>query len=142
MKKLLLLLFVVMSPFFVSSAQEKQSDSEKDKQSVYCEIVGTGKLLSSKVSIEVDFGQEVGFWSQYKDRILVDENGKKITFNSMVHAMNYMGRLGWKFEQAYVVTVSAGMNGGQNVYHFLLSKKVSSFEDAGAGLVTKKDQKD
>ncbi len=35
----------------------------------------------------------------------------------MVDAMNYMGKRGWEFEQAYVVTI-----GNQNVYHWLLSK--------------------
>lgn len=43
---------------------------------------------------------------------MVDETGKNIVFNSMVDAMNFMGKLGWEFEQAYVVTM-----GGQNVYH-------------------------
>lgn len=49
----------------------------------------------------------------------------------MVDAMNYMGRLGWEFEQAYVVTV-----GQQNVYHWLLSKKISDDEEINAGFTT------
>ena len=46
---------------------------------------------------------------------MVDEEGKKIKFNSMIDALNYMGKFGWDFEQAYAVSM-----GNTNVYHFLL----------------------
>lgn len=93
----------------------------------YCELVGMQTLLG-KTSVSVDFGQG----SFFKDNRLVDENGDVIKFNSMIDAMNYMGALGWDFEQAYVVTVGTG-NSRQNVYHWLLSKPYS--ED-GAGVKT------
>jgi len=82
------------------------------KKYVYCEILGTGSLFSTKVKIDIDYGQEVGFWNQ--DRRLKDENGKSVKFNSMVDALNYMGTLGWEFVQAYVVTMPS-MGGQQNV---------------------------
>lgn len=104
---------------------------------VYCELVGTGKLFSTKVNVTVDFGQETGFWRQNVDQYLVDENGKKIKFNSMVDAMNYMGRLGWEFEQAYVVTTNQ-----QNVYHWLLSKKMTDESGIDDGLMTKEKFKE
>lgn len=85
---------------------------------VYCELVGTGKFLSNKVNVQVDFGQETNFWKGVA--YLKDDAGKKITFNSMVDAMNYMGKEGWEFVQAYVVTAN-----NQNVYHWLLKKEVS-----------------
>jgi len=34
-----------------------------------------------------------------------------------------MGKKGWNFEQAYVVTI-----GNQNVYHWLMSKQVLDFD--------------
>ncbi len=81
---------------------------------VFCELLGTGKLFSNKVTVTVDFGQETSFWFGSSNQYLVDDNGKAIKFNSMVDAMNYMGKRGWEFEQAYVVTI-----GNQNVYHWL-----------------------
>ena len=47
-----------------------------------------------------------------------NSDGSNKDFNSMVDAMNYMGALGWNFEQAYAVTI-----GQQNVYHWLLRKE-------------------
>ena len=62
---------------------------------------------------------------------MVDADGKVQEFNSMVDAMNYMGTLGWEFEQAYVVTVGSGA-GASNVYHWLLSKFVGEDGDPNA----------
>ena len=47
----------------------------------------------------------------------------------MVDAMNFMGRLDWKFVQAYVVTTS-----NQNVYRWLLYKDVRNDEEIHQGL--------
>lgn len=111
MRKCLLfvaLLFVINTSAF---AQEKQP-SKNGESFIYCEILGTQKLLSNKCTITVDFGQNTKFG---EDTRLRDENGKVMTFNSMVDAMNWMGAQGWEFLQAYIVTI-----GQQNVYHWLL----------------------
>lgn len=79
---------------------------------MYCEIVGTSKFMSNKVTVALDFGQFNKFGS---DQRLRDEEGKPIVFNSMVDAMNWMGADGWQFMQAYAVTM-----GSTNVYHWLL----------------------
>lgn len=121
--------FLVLILLFIGVSASAQDLSMAHK--VYCEIVGTQKLLSPKCTVEVDFGQ-----NPWGSQALVDESGKKITFNSMVDAMNHMGTLGWEFEAAYVITVS-----GQNVYHWLLSKYITD-EAINEGLTTKKQFKD
>lgn len=88
---------------------------------IYCELVGTGKMLSNKVKVQVDYGQETSFWKGIS--YMKDENGKNVEFNSMVDAMNYFGKQGWEFVQAYTVTT-----GNQNVYHWLLKKEVTEEE--------------
>lgn len=128
MKKIIITLFAIvigMNCF----AQEK----------VYCELVGTLKILSGKVSVSVDFGQQ----SFGKDNRLVDQNGEVMTFNSMVDAMNYMSTLGWEFEQAYVVSLGAG-NTASNVYHWLLSKYKYDGEEESlkTKAIVRQEQKD
>lgn len=112
MKKSICILFLL---FFSAIGLYSQSR-------VFCELLGVQKFLSTKVTVTVDFGQARNFFS---DNRLTDENGNVIVFNSMVDAMNYMGALGWQFEQAYVVTLGNGST-GQNVYHWLLSKEGTS----------------
>jgi hypothetical protein len=83
-------------------------------QWVYAEIVGTTKPFSfgTKCTVEIDYGQK---WSLVSDKRIRNEDGKVITFNSMVDAMNYMGEGGWEFVQAYTIT-----SGNSNIYHWLM----------------------
>ena len=115
MKKILLSITFFLIALFSANAQGK----------IYCELVGTQRLLSTKVTVEVDFGQQSKFFS---DNRLVDEKGQVVVFNSMVDAMNHMGELGWEFEQAYVVSSGSGTS-SSNVYHWLLSKYVGEEGD-------------
>lgn len=81
---------------------------------VYAEIVGESRLFSTKVTVSIDYGQSTSFFENTKVK---NEDGSNRKFNSMVDAMNYMGALGWEFQQAYVVISSQ-----QNVYHWLMRK--------------------
>ena len=121
MRKIVFLLMLMLSNFAYSQKNEMHR--------VYCELLGSSKFLSTKVTVSIDFGQDGNMWESK----LVDEKGKAMKFNSMVDAMNYMGRLGWKFEQAYVVTV-----GQQNVYHWLLSKEILENEAIKDGFETRR----
>lgn len=117
MKKVLLL--AVMAMFSISYLYSQTTDSIQSKKSyAYCELVGTKGVFSTKVKVEVDFGQAVSFFNQ--DRRLKDENGNSIQFNSMIDALNSMGSKGWVFVQAYAITM-----GNTNVYHYLLKKETS-----------------
>lgn len=123
MKKCILMLVMLFLCVTINS---------KEPHKVYCELLGTQKFLSQKCTVEIDMGQ-----NPYENSKLVDEKGKKITFNSMVDAMNYMGKLGWNFEQAYAVTVN-----NQMVYHWLLSKDIVEENEANDGITTKAQYKE
>lgn len=132
MKKVFVLFMIFCFSLVVQSfAQE----TDTTNRIVYCEIVGIGKMMSNKVEVVIDFGE---FSKFFADNRLRDANGDVIVFNSMVDALNFMGEKQWKFQQAYVVTVSTGM-GVQNVYHFMLSKEISKEEYVN--FFTKKDFK-
>lgn len=113
-KLLLLALFCVgaMSAQSVNDVPLKEIDVD------YVQIVGTSKMMSTKLNINLDFGQQTKFFSSGKESQVKDENGKAVEFNSMIDALNFMSRNGFEFLNAYAVTVS-----GQNVYHYILKKK-------------------
>ena len=128
MKKIFAILLVSVMMFTFSSV----ASAEEPTQRVYAELLGTGTNflnLNKNVKVSVDLGQ---FQSITKTYTLLDENGKEIKFNSMVAAMNYMGERGWKFIQAYVVTVS-----NQKVLHWLLYKDVTDPAQIKEGLNVK-----
>ncbi|RPD41548.1 hypothetical protein [Chitinophaga barathri] len=90
----------------------------QEKVEKYCELIATAKMFSTKVTIEIDFGQEKKFF-EFKDARIKDDLGKAKNFNSVVDALNYMGSLGWKFVDAYPLTEG----GGSKVLHFFFKKE-------------------
>lgn len=103
---------------------------------VYAQILGETRFLSNKVTVSIDYGQSTSFFENTKVK---NEDGSNRKFNSMVDAMNYMGALGWEFQQAYVVTI-----GQQNVYHWLMRKNFMDLsidvqEEMKKNFPTKKD---
>lgn len=108
----------------LSFAQEQPTELSKEKAyEEYCMVLATSKLLSTKLTIQIDFGQEWSFWKD--KRSLRDENGKKIVFNSVIDALNFMAEDGWEFVNAYAITV-----GNQNVYHYVLKRRLTDEERA------------
>ena len=88
----------------------------------YCEMTAQPKLFSRKVTIDVDNGEERK-WISFKDTRVKDELGKAKSFNSVVDALNFLGRSGWKLVNAFLVTESA-----TNVYHYILKREFDKSE--------------
>ena len=101
------------------------------QHTVYCEVMqfNTG---SQKALIAVDFGNKGA------DDI-VDENGKKVKFKSSVDALSYFEKLGWSVVSAYSVVAYNGLANVPTV-HYLLQKKVASYDEKMDGIRTKKSE--
>jgi hypothetical protein len=111
-------LFFIALGFSNAYAQTVNDVPLKDIDVEYVQIVGTQKLLSTKVMIQIDFGQRTKLFSLGKETILKDEQGKPVDFNSMIDALNFMAQNGFEFVNAYTITVN-----NQNVYHYVMRKK-------------------
>jgi len=109
MKKIIIIACILIG--FKSNAQ----DTAKVEQ--YCEVVATPRLLSNRVTIDVDYGEVRSLW---KDNRLKDESGKLVKFNTLVDALNYMGRNGWKLVNAFPAYSSAN---SAPVYHYVFRKE-------------------
>ena len=92
----------------------------KDIDVKYIEVIGVEKAMSNKVSVRLDFGQDSKYFSaNVKSMVIKDELGKKVEFNSVVDALNFMDKLGWKFIAVYGV----GLNSGVKESHFVMKKE-------------------
>lgn len=118
MKKKLILTIAIallgLTPLFSQTVNDMPI---KDIDVEYVQIIGTSKMVGNKVTIEIDFGQENKLFVA-KDTQIKDENGKLMTFNSMIDALNFMSKNGYDFETAYVVTIT-----NQNIYYYLLKRR-------------------
>lgn len=109
-----LALFALLLTTTAVFAQSSGNGTTKQTEQ-YCLVVGTARLMSTKVNITVDYGQETKFFGD--KGAIKDEAGNLQKFNSVIDALNYMNSQGWEFVNAYVISV-----GGQNVYHYLMRR--------------------
>ncbi len=107
MKKFFTML--LLSVAIISKAQ----DTTKVEQ--YCELVASSKILSRKVTIDINYGEKRTLWRDYR---IKDDNGRFQSFNSVVDALNFLGSNGWKMLNAYPIS-----DGGMQVYHFYFKKE-------------------
>ena len=96
-----------------------QPDTAKVEQ--YAEIVATPRLLSNKVTIAIDYGEERSIW---RDNRLKEDNGKLKKFNTTIDALNYMGKDGWVLVNAFPVLIG----GNSQVYHYVFKKSFPKSE--------------
>tara|TARA_B110000196_G_C20581324_1_gene402074 strand:- start:85 stop:408 length:324 start_codon:yes stop_codon:yes gene_type:complete len=90
----------------------------KDIDVEYMQIVGTKAFLTKKVSIALDYGQTAAGKVFGRGKMVVkDKDGKKVKFNSMIDALNFLSANGYDFIDAYAINV-----GNQNVYHYMMKK--------------------
>jgi hypothetical protein len=117
MKKILVVAIVMLA----SLPSFSQNDSVKAEQ--YAEVVATPRLLSNKVTIDIDYGEERSIW---KDHRVKEDNGRLKKFNTVIDALNYMGKDGWTLVNAFPVLV--GTN--SQVYHYVFKKSFLKSEVA------------
>lgn len=104
-------LLIISLAFFASIASNAQTDTSRVEQ--YCEVIATPRLLSNRVTIEINYGEEQPYWRD--NRFTIEGRLKK--FNSVIDALNYMGREGWLFVNAFPVT-----SGTSQIYHYGFKK--------------------
>lgn len=119
MKSLVLIASLVFNFCALSQTVNGLSIEEIDQE--YIRIVGT-YTFTGKISVDIDFGQEQK-WSTKKDTKIIGKDGKKIKFNSMVDALNFMHQYNYELNQAYAITIN-NLGRNQTVYHYLMQRKV------------------
>ena len=106
-----LLFFVVLSYTDNLMAQKVYesdvAETAQDANENYAQIRVRPRLLSNKVSIRLDYGQERNFFGG-DTRIREEHTNKVKKFNSAVDALNYMSTHGWEFIFAYTLPVGSG----------------------------------
>lgn len=106
--------FIVLSMVLLyATCIHAQRDTSKVEQ--YCQLMVTQRILSNKVTIDIDYGEEKSYW---KDSRLTGSDGKFKKFNTIIDAMNYMGQAGWVFISAYPVHI-----GSTEIFHFAFKKQ-------------------
>ena len=106
------MILLVLLTAFTTIKSFSRTDTSRVEQ--YSEIIATPRLLSNRVTIEVNYGEEQSLW---KDNRLKSRGGKLKKFNLVIDALNFMGKEGWVFVNAFPVNI-----GTTQVYHYGFKK--------------------
>lgn len=102
MKTLLLASAITLIGVTSTYAQTVNGVLLKDLDSEYVQIIGEPKLLSDKINLVVDYGQErKRLYS--KPMMLMDTANREMEFNSMIDALNFMARNGYELVESFGV---------------------------------------
>ena len=105
---------------------------------VYCTISGnvsTTNVNGHIVSVTIDYGQE-----SLNKNYLVDQQGKRIVFSSMIAALNHMSQYGWELvstETKYERSLLDDRNLDKIVSVWILSKMVTDRSQITEGFTTR-----
>lgn len=127
---------VMMAIIFMAIGAKAQStiQSEDGKYPVYCDLKAYNFWGVGKVKVMLDMGAVSNNGGSFES--LYGEDGKKIKFNTVMEAVNYMAKKGWILDKTYYITEGAG----RAVLHYVLVKRVKNDSEIRAGLITKDEQ--
>ncbi|MFS8081868.1 MAG: hypothetical protein ACMG51_00340 [Ginsengibacter sp.] len=118
MKNNLLILSITLLIGYTGFSQTVNGVPIKDINAEYIQIMGSPVLLKNKLHILIDFGQFYNALSN-KEQVILDSTSRRMQFNSMIEALNFMSANGYEFVQAYGVAI----NNKEIEHYYLLRRK-------------------
>jgi hypothetical protein len=84
-------------------------------------MIAQERFLSNTVTIFVDYGQSINGGARNRMEVIDPADGKRVRFNSVMHAVNYLIANGWVYEEAMVLPSegNARTTGGSTQYLFV-----------------------
>lgn len=84
-------------------------------------MIAQERFLSTKVTIFIDYGQSIQGGSRQRMEVINPRDGKRVKFNSVMHAVNYLIENGWGYVEAMVLPSegNASTTGGSTQYLFV-----------------------
>lgn len=108
--------------------------TEDGKYPVYCDLKAYNFWGVGKMKVILDMGDVANGKGTFES--LYDNDGKQIKFNTVMSAVNYMAKRGWKLDKTYYVTEGVG----KTVLHYVLVKNVKSDNEIREGISTKPEE--
>lgn len=85
-------------------------------------MIAQERFMSNKVTVFIDYGQAItGLGGRNQMEVIDPRTDKRVRFNSVMHAVNYLIANGWKYQEAMVLPMegNASSTGGSTQYIFV-----------------------
>jgi hypothetical protein len=83
-------------------------------------MIAQERFLSNQVTIFIDYGQSIAGGARSRMEVIDPRDGKRVIFNTVMHAVNYLIANGWVYKEAMVLPSegNARTTGGSTQYLF------------------------
>lgn len=75
------------------------------------------RFLSNQVNVFIDYGQSIGGAPRQRMEVVDPRTDKRIKFNSVMHAVNYMVENGWLYVEAMVLPSDGSASSSSSVQY-------------------------
>ncbi len=105
MKKLFFAFMLLLGATSVASAQVVVDGVNINnlEQVSMIRMIAQERFLSNKVNIFIDYGQSIRGIGRQNMEVINPNDGERIKFNSVMHAVNYLISNGWEYQEAMVL---------------------------------------
>lgn len=116
-----------------SQAQFVGDQDIREITSPYIEVSVTDRLLSDKVNVDIDFGQDTKFFT-FKNEVSIKDGNKRVKFNSKISVLNFFLKFGYELHTVATMPMQQGgtnlridknSNGGFITKYFLMNKNLN-----------------
>lgn len=116
-----------------SQAQFVGDQDIREITSPYIEVSVTDRLLSDKVNVDIDFGQDTKFFT-FKNEVSIKDGNKRVKFNSKISVLNFFLKFGYELHTVATMPMQLGganlridknSNGGFITKYFLVNKNLN-----------------
>ena len=80
-------------------------------------MVVQNRFLSNSVVVFIDYGQSIGGAARQRMEVVDPRTDKRIKFNSVMHAVNYMLDNNWEFVESMVLPNDGSANSSSSVQY-------------------------
>lgn len=90
-----------------------------DQDITYCQIIGNNRSGIMGTRIWIDFGQPKFAANYYNQQQISGQDRRRINFNSVIDALNFVTRNGWELVSSHVTSTE----GSSDTFVYLLRKR-------------------
>ncbi len=120
MNKALLLVFFLLIGVSVQAQVFVNGVNINDEDITYCQLIGMNRSGLMGTRIWIDFGQPKFTASYYNQQQISGQDRRKINFNTVIDALNFVTRNGWELVSSHV---ASDKDGDANTFVYLLRKR-------------------
>ncbi|MGB3547233.1 MAG: hypothetical protein WBA17_09680 [Saprospiraceae bacterium] len=124
MRKLLLVTLLFLSIAGAASAQVMVDgvNINNFQEVTMIRMIAVNRVFSNKINVFIDYGQSQDGGAREAMEVTEVNSDRRVKFNSVIHAINYLEANGWGFDEAMVLPSDGNASAAGSVQYLFRRK--------------------